>query len=87
MPTVFIPSQLREVTDGQKTIEVEGSTVREIIAALDSRYPGIAARLCEGDDLNPSLQVAIDDAVSTRGMNTSVSPNSEVHFIPAIGGG
>ncbi len=87
MPTVFIPSQLRELTSGLSTVEVDGVTVREIVQALDQRFPGCAERLCCGDDLNPALQVSINNAISTRGLNAKVSPDTEIHFIAALGGG
>lgn len=87
MPTAFIPFQLRSLTGGAAQVEVEGRTVREVIAALEARFPGIQERLCRGDELSPSLQVSIDSVMSTQGLRAKVAPESEVHFLPAIGGG
>jgi sulfur-carrier protein len=87
MPRVFIPFQLRDLTAGQAEIEIEGATVREIIAALEHKYPGIRERLCQGDDLSPALQVSIDGTFSRRGLAAKVPPSSEVHFLPVFGGG
>ncbi len=87
MAIVFIPAQLRELTDGTAEINIAAATVREVVESLDKRFPGIKARLCIGDELSPSLQVSIDDTISSRGLSAKVSPNSEVHFLPAIGGG
>lgn len=87
MPTVFIPSQLRELTGGVESLDVEAANVRQIVAALEERFPGIGGRLCQGDGLAPSLQVSIDGVMSSRGLRAKVQPGSEVHFIPAIGGG
>lgn len=87
MPTVFIPPPLRELTGGLERIEIEGTTVRQIVTALESRCPGTRDRLCVGDALRPGLAVAINGAVSSAGLLQKVPANSEVHFLPAIGGG
>ncbi|MCI0682251.1 MAG: MoaD/ThiS family protein [Gemmataceae bacterium] len=87
MPVVWIPASLRALTDQRETIRVDGTTVREVIEQLEARFPGIKARLCEGDSLRRGLAVAIDAEVSRTGLDQTVPENSEVHFLPAIGGG
>jgi molybdopterin synthase sulfur carrier subunit len=87
MPVVFIPTQLRDLTGGEAQVAVEGGTVRDVVDALDRRFPGIKPRLCREDSLAPGLQVSIDDVMTTRGLRATVPPKSEVHFHPAIGGG
>lgn len=75
------------MTDGQETIDVTGQSVAEIIDALDRQFPGIRARLTEGDRIKPGLSVGIGTRVSSRGLSSKVEPDDEVHFLPAIGGG
>jgi molybdopterin synthase sulfur carrier subunit len=87
MPRVFIPSPLRDLTGGQAELDVSGSTVRQLIAALESSFPGIRGRLCQGEELSPALQVSIDGTFSRRGLDARVPPTSEVHFLPVFGGG
>jgi molybdopterin synthase sulfur carrier subunit len=87
MPRVFIPAPLRDVTGGQAEIDVAGATVREVVAALDARFPGIAARLCSQGELSPALQVSIDGTLSRRGLDAKVPARGEVHFLPVFGGG
>ncbi len=87
MPVVFIPKPLRDMTGGAAEVAVEGSTVRDVVDALELRYPGIKTRLCRGDSLAPGLQVSIDHVMTTRGLRATVQPDSEVHFLPVIGGG
>ncbi len=86
MVQVFIPASLRQFTGDQPQVEVAAATLREAIDALDRRCPGIKQRLCEGDGLTPTLQVAIDNTM-TRRMTAPLRPESEIHFLPAIGGG
>ena len=87
MARVFIPISLRPLTSGSKTVKVNGKNVRELIDALDSIYPGIKERLCEQDELRPGLTIAVDGSMSAMKILEPVQPDSEVHFLPAIGGG
>jgi molybdopterin synthase sulfur carrier subunit len=87
MAVVWIPALLRDLTGGQETVSVQGSTVRQIIEALDRLYPGMKDRLLVGDFLRSGIAVAVDTQLSRRGLLESVSENSEVHFLPAIAGG
>jgi sulfur-carrier protein len=87
MPTVWIPALLRHLTHDQETVQVAGQTVLDLIDALDARYPGIKARVCQDDHLRPGMAVVIDTQVARGGLTESVQENSEVHFIPAIAGG
>ncbi len=87
MATVFIPSLLQQLTDGKERVEVPGSTVRQIVNNLEEIHPGMKDRLIEGYKIKPNISVAIDGEVSALGILEKVGENSEVHFIPAIGGG
>ena len=87
MATVFIPSLMQTLTDGEKQVRVEGFTVRQIINNLDGMYPGVKERLVEDDRVKPNISVAVDGEVTPLGMLEKVGEDSEVHFLPAIGGG
>lgn len=87
MAMVFIPAALRELTGGTTQLELDVSTVAEAVAELERQYPGIRARLCEGDELRSSLRVSVDSSVDARGLRAKVKPDSEIHFVHAIGGG
>ncbi len=87
MATVFIPTMLQSLTGGVKQVEVEGGNVRRVIDRLEELYPGMKARLVEDGGIRPNLAVAIDGEVARMGLLEKVGENSEVHFVPAIGGG
>jgi molybdopterin synthase sulfur carrier subunit len=87
MPRVFLQPQLRDLTGGEAEVVVEGETLRQVIAALDAAHPGLAARLVQDDRLAPGIAVSIDGVVSARGLLGKVRRDSEIHFLPAIGGG
>jgi len=87
MAVVWIPAQMRGLTGGRQTVVVPGSTVEEVVQALERLHPGIRDRLCEAGSLRPGLAVAIDNRIASLGMLESVDEMSEIHFLPAIGGG
>ncbi|MGE0756499.1 MAG: MoaD/ThiS family protein [Pirellulaceae bacterium] len=87
MPTVWIPAPCRDLSQGAATVEVAGSTVREAVEALENVCPGIKARLIQGDAVRPGTQVVVDGQVARLGMRQPVASASEIHFLPAIGGG
>jgi molybdopterin synthase sulfur carrier subunit len=87
MAVVHIPALLLSVTGGERELVVNGTTVQELIDQLEIRHPGLKRRLVEGDRLRAGLSVFVDGAARREGLNSEVSPQSEVHFIPAIAGG
>ena len=87
MVTVFIPPLLRDVTGGVDHVEIGATTVRQVVSALESRFPGIRDRLVVDDSLKPGLVVAVNGAISPVGLLQKLPDGSEVHFLPAIGGG
>jgi molybdopterin synthase sulfur carrier subunit len=87
MPVVWVPSLLRDLTGGLETVAVPGATVGQVIDNLERLYPGIRARLCDGESLRPGIAVAIGTDLARLGLLQPVYEASEVHFLPAIAGG
>ena len=87
MPVVGIPSLLRDLTNGQRSLSVEGDTVRQVIDNLENQYPGIKARLCEDDGLRPTIAIVVDGHTSTLKLRHRLKESSEVHFVISISGG
>ena len=87
MATVFVPSLMRKLTDDKDTLEVSGATVREVINNLEAEYPGTKDRLVDKFKLKSNISVAVDGEISPMGLLAKVGEQSEVHFLPAIGGG
>ena len=55
MAEVWVPALLRDLTGGQERVSAAGETVREVIDALEERYPGMRERLCEDGRLRPNI--------------------------------
>src|SRR2546422_11531965 len=45
--TVRLPGALRDVTGGETKLTASGATLREVIADIDRRHPGFAARVLD----------------------------------------
>jgi sulfur-carrier protein len=85
--TVHLPRSLVALfPDAPRRLEAEGSTVAEVIDALDARIPGLRNRLI---DAGPVIRTHINVFVAGRRatLQTIVPPGSEVHVIPAVSGG
>jgi molybdopterin synthase sulfur carrier subunit len=78
---------MRDLTGGRSEAAVEGCTLRQVFSALEQTYPGLSRRLQDGDRIASGLAVSIDGVVTSRGLLAKVEPASEIHFLPAIGGG
>ena len=87
MPTVFLPAQMNSLTGGVSQVELVADNFRQVIEQLEQQFPGIRDRLCDGDELAPTLQVSVDSSMGSRGLRTRVTDAREVHFLPVIGGG
>jgi molybdopterin converting factor small subunit len=87
LPVVGIPSLLRDLTNGQRSLVVGGDTIRDVIDNLDILYPGLKERLCDGDRLRPSIAIVVDGHTSTLKLRERLQESSEVHFVISISGG
>jgi molybdopterin synthase sulfur carrier subunit len=87
MPRVYIPPLLRPQAGGAEWLDVPGRSVREVIESLSQQYPALGTALVEDDSLRAGLTVVVDGDVSPSGLLQKVAPESEIHFLPAIGGG
>ena len=89
MPDVWLPPRLQRLTQGQQRVQIVGSTVRQIVENLEQTYPGMLEELYfeEEDVLMPGISVIIDGETSQLGLLERVQEDSEVHFLPALGGG
>lgn len=78
---------MRHLTNGQKSLSVQGETVQQVLENLEDQYPGIKERLCDGERLRPSISVIVDGSTSTMKLRHRLHESSEVHFVISISGG
>ena len=88
--TVIIPTPLRKFTNDVELVEVQGTTIGDVFSQLESRYPGIQARLCEANgELRRFINVYVDgeDIRFLEGLKTGLAEKAEISIVPAIAGG
>ena len=81
MARVVLPQARAEKAGGVTEHEVPGRSVRALLAALDERFPGLA------EALSGKVAVAIDGEIHSDPLLEPVEEDSEVYFLPRVGGG
>ncbi|MGQ4413841.1 MoaD/ThiS family protein [Streptomyces sp. SAS_269] len=86
---VRIPTILRTYTDGQKAVEGTGDTLTELFADIESRHPGIQARIVDGEQLRRFVNVYLndEDVRFLDGISTKLADGDSVTILPAVAGG
>ena len=87
MALIFVPSLMQSLTDGKQRVEIGGANVRQIIDNLEQEFPGFKDRVVEDSRVEPNISIAVDGEITPLGLIQKVSPDSEIHFLPAISGG
>ena len=82
MATVFFQASFaRRYTDGQTEVHCAAANYAALVEALETRFPGFSRSLDNG------MAVAIDGEIYPTPLLEALRPDSEVHFLPPIGGG
>jgi [CysO sulfur-carrier protein]-thiocarboxylate-dependent cysteine synthase len=88
---VRIPPTLRAEVGGAREIEASGSTLREVLADLAERFPGLGRQvLDDGNGVARFVNVYLDsEDVRTllEGLDTPVGEDATVILLPAMAGG
>ena len=73
-----------------KPIELEASTVREVVRALEDLAPGIGFYICdERGCLRTHVNIFVDKELirDRRGLSDAVTSSAQVHILQALSGG
>lgn len=92
VPTVrvFFPDALRARVGNRPSVMVTGSTVREIIEALDQDFPGLRFNLChETGELRPFVNIFVDreNIRYLQGLDTPVGAGATIYVLQSVAGG
>lgn len=71
-------------------MQVEGSTLAEVLASLNVAHPGFSERLLDSEgNLHKfvNIFVADDDVRYMQGLATAVTSGQTISIIPAVAGG
>ena len=82
MATVILQAAFaRRYTDGQTQLDCAANNYAALVTALEARFPGFSRSLDSG------MAVAIDGEIYQTPLLEPIGPDSEVQFLPLIGGG
>jgi molybdopterin converting factor small subunit len=87
MVHVYLPTSLARLFKGNpRSVELEATSVWELIWRLDKYWPGMRDRLCSSDGaIRKHLTVFVDGERAS--LDTPLHPGAEVRIIPAVSGG
>ncbi len=81
MLQVSLTGSLRSAADDVAVVEIDASTIRELLTKLVERYPRMGKHLDEG------IAVSIDGEIYRDNWGTTIPADSEVFLLPRIPGG
>jgi molybdopterin converting factor small subunit len=87
---VKVPTILRTYTGGASDVTVNGDTLAEALASLDTQYPGIGARVLDDEGkLRRFVNVYVndDDVRFLEDLQTPTPAGTNISIIPAVAGG
>lgn len=81
MARVTLIGNLPQFTGGERELEIEAKSVRQLFLRLGERFPELLPHLESGS------AVAIDGQIYQDALFQEIRPDSEVHILPQIAGG
>ena len=92
----MIKDQAENINDDEKaTLEAKIADVKTALEGTDqeaikdatTRYPELRDAVVRDGALRPEFALAVDDEIADDGLSARLSAKSEIHLLPALGGG
>jgi MoaD family protein len=85
---VKVTSVLQKVT-GAKVVQGHGSTISELLADLDGKYPGFKQQIMQDDHLHRFVNIYLndEDIRYLDQLNTRLKDGDSISILPALAGG
>jgi molybdopterin synthase sulfur carrier subunit len=90
MPTVHLPAALSGHAAGRRRVEIDGTTVGGVLAALGRAHPGVGQRVLDDRGVlrrHVNVFVNGESIRYLKGSETPVGDGDEVWILPAVSGG
>ena len=81
MPDVELFAGLRDAVDGAKSVQVEGTNIRELLQNIARDYPSLHERIKQG------VAIAIDGNIYRDDWDQQIPEGAEVVLLSRIAGG
>ena len=84
---MLIPSPLHSYTGGLSSIDLAGTTLGEVLQALDERFPGLRFRIVdEQDRVRPHINFFVGNALVRR-LDHPIEGADDLMIVCALSGG
>ena len=90
MSIIKIPTPLRQYTDQNEYVKVNGKTIKDVMEDLVKKYPNLKKHLYnEENTLRNFVNIYLnnEDVRTMNGIKTSVEDNDVIFIVPAVAGG
>jgi len=89
LSVIRVPPVLRGEAGGAREVEASGATVRELLQDLVERVPELGAKVYDGSEIQPYVNVYVDgeDVRTNGGLDAPVRADATVVLLPAMAGG
>ena len=84
---VTLPSQLYDYTSGVADVEASGTTLAEVLADLDRRFPGLRFRVIDEQDRVRRHMVIFVDGARQDDLHARFPEGASVYVVGALSGG
>ncbi len=86
MAVVRLRAPLSELAGGHRELELDGSTVAEVLLALERRHPDVKGWILdEHGSIREHINVFVNKEFGRE--DTAVAASDRLHVLPAISGG
>src|SRR5262250_1826882 len=90
MPSISIPTALRQYTGGQASVNVEATQIGEALDKLTAQFPDLRKHLFDaGGKLRNFVNVYVndEDVRYLQKEDTAIKEKDEISIVPSIAGG
>ena len=86
---VQIPQAMRQHADGRAAVDLSGSSVKEVLDNLGTKFPNIAGRIFENGQLRRFVNIYLndEDIRYLDNLQSATKDGDVLTIIPAVAGG
>jgi MoaD family protein len=86
---VRVTANLQKMVGGKRSVQGQGSTVRELLDDLEGRYPGFKGQLVTDGEIHRFVNIYLndEDIRFLEKLDTPINDGDTLSILPALAGG